>query len=625
MNKAVVLNPSQDAINNHEQIQAKDNVIYLHQFDKNNFIFLSRDKESNVALETENCENAWKTSDLHMIQEDYKETSTNGIKTLNTETNLQVNNSNDVSADQKLLYKQMCKDTNENKKCDKPLNDDVTQLYIELVNSGMLKFDESRYCNNIDSDSTNFNHIIKSQHSTDIIDKDTIYTSVTMQNQDNLLHNEENLNNFNNTNDIASNNEKPMLHLVQTETGEQFYEFIISNLEDIQNISCTEDLENEVEESINTFRHYQKLDSNSKESNEKNDEIEHQQALESFAGISNEFNYTQFDFHGEEKNFTILCHDESERIQSNSKNNIYVNNIQEKDIQDYNTEHLELLEHESHVDFDKYVETNLEVFDRLNYENCNEKLLEFVEVADIGIENSTCKESSMVRLIQNDGEQLLELLQNSHITEQESNEDFVQTNNFDKDCLNILQNNNKTIDYSKSKTDFFTYVENNMSLEKNIDNNQSIEINNECIKNIDNSFKNIAIEKSTSNENSLKTSEESKKSKKFQHSVSKRFQCSICKKTFSSAYSYKQHIGVHFTHQQKYHCKDCGASFAWKTTFNKHVANNHSLDGPQKFVCDLCPKTYSTLSQVNVSIRLYKLFILYVYIYFYIFVYIFIL
>jgi len=604
MNKTVVLNPSQDVINNHEQIQAKDNVIYLHQFDKNNFIFLSRDKDSNIALETENCENVWKTSDLHMIQENCKETSMNGIKTLNTETNLQINNSSDVSIDQKLLYKQMCKDTiSENKKCDKPLNDDVTQLYIELVNSGMLKFDESRYCNNTDSDSINLNHTVKSQYSTDIIDKDTIYTSVTTQNQTNLLHNEENLDSFNNTNDIISNNEKPMLHLVQTETGEQFYEFIISNLEDIQNISCTEDLENEVEESINSFRHYQKLDLNSKENNEKNDQIEHQQALESLAGISNEFNYTQFDFHGEEKNFTILCRDESERIQPNSKNNIYVNNIQEKDIQDYNTEHLELLEHESHVDFDKYVETNLEVFDRLNYENCSEKLLEFVEVADIGIENSGCKES-MVRLIQNDGEQLLELLQNSHITEQESNEDFVQTNNFDKDCSNILQNNNKTIDYSKNKTDFFTYVENNMSLEKNINSNQSIETNDERVKSIDNSFKNIATEKSISNENSLKTSEESKKSKKFQHSVSKKFQCSICKKAFSSAYSYKQHIGVHFTDQQKYHCKDCGASFAWKTTFNKHVANYHSLDGPQKFVCDLCPKTYNTISQVNVSTRL---------------------
>ncbi|XP_011340347.1 zinc finger protein 28 homolog isoform X2 [Ooceraea biroi] len=606
MNKTVVLNPPQDTVNNHEQIQAKDNVIYLHQFDKNNFIFLPRDRGPNVnALEAENYENSWRTSDLHthMIQEACKEVSTNGIRTLNMDANLQTCNSDDVSVDQKLLYRQLCKDAiSENKKCNKPLNDDVTQLYIELINSGMLKFDESRYCNNTDSDGVNLNHTIKSQHSTNIANKDAICTPVTMQNQDNLLHDEDNLDSFNNTNDVMSNNEKPMLRLVQTETGEQFYEFMISNLvEDMQNISCAEDLENEVEESINTFRHCQKLDSNSKGSNGENDQMEHQEVLESFAGINNEFNYTQFDFHGEEKNFTILCHDESERIQQDSRNNIYDNNVQEKNTQNYNTEHLELLEHESHVDFDKYVETNLEAFERLNYENCSEKFLEFVEVADIGIENSGCKEPSMVRLIQNDdGEQLLELLQDSQITGQESNQDFtVQTNDFDKDCSNILQDNNKTVDYSKSKSDFFTYVENNMSLEENINSNRSMENNNECIESSNNTFENIAIGEGTSNENSAKTSEEAKKPK----ATSKKFQCSVCKKAFSSAYNYKQHIGVHFTDQQKFHCKECGISFAWKTTFNKHIANNHSSDGPQKFVCEICPKVYSTLSQVNEHIK----------------------
>lgn len=605
LNKAVASNPH-DAVDNEEQTQAKDNVIYSHQSDKSNSIFLPRDKGPNVALEAENYEH-WRSSDSQMIQEACKEISTNNIKSLNVQANLQAGNFNEASTDQKFLHRQLCKDTiGESKKCNKPLSDDVTQLYVELIDSGMLKFDESRYCTGTDSDNVNLGHIDKSQHSSSV-DKDAMCNPVT-RNQDNPLHDGENLDGLNNPDDTALSNEKPMLRLVQTETGEQFYEFIISNLvEDMQNISCADDLENEVEESINTFRQCQKMDSNGKEN--KSDQIDHHhhhhhhRALESFAGINNEFNYTQFDFHGEEKNYTVLPQDESERIQQirDTGNNGYVNSEQEKDTQDYNSEHLELLGHESHVDFDKYVETNLEAFDRLNYENCSERFLEFVEVADIGIDHSGCKEPSTVCLIQNDGEQLLELLQDSQIAEQESNQDFAETNDFGKDCPNILQDNNdKTVDYSKSKSDFFAYVENNMSLEGNISSDQSIENNAKYMESVGNSFKNVAIGESTSNtllSNFADASEKPKKPKP----ILQKFECSICKKTFLSSYNYKQHIGVHFADQQKFHCKECGVSFAWKTTFNKHIANNHSSDGPQKFVCKICPKVYSTLSQVNVS------------------------
>ncbi|KYM75965.1 hypothetical protein ALC53_13679 [Atta colombica] len=347
-------------------------------------------------------------------------------------------------------------------------------------------------------------------------------------------------------------NSKPMLHLVQTETGEQFYEFIISNLvEKMQDASCTKDAEVTIGYPSNICRDSQKINSNLK-GNEKIDQIEHQQALDDLVDINNEFNCTQFDFYREEKNYAILSHEVSEYFKQNSKENECVSNMQKKN-QIHNSGNLELLENETHVDFDKYIEINLEAFERLNYENCNEKFLEFVEVADIGIESSGYKELSMVRLIQNDGEQLLELLQDSQ-AEQEANQDFIQANNF-KDCSNILQNSNKRIDY-------------------------------------------VTTTKSASTKN-IRTSEELKKSK----IISRKFQCLVCKKAFSTTYNYKQHIGIHFTDQQKFHCKDCGVSFAWKSTLNKHIANNHTSDGPQKFVCEICPKVYSTLSQVNEHVK----------------------
>lgn len=611
INKTVISNSPQDTVNNvanHEQIQSKDSISYLHQLDKNNFTFLPRDRGPDIELNTQNDENILRSSDSDMciVHGTCEEISTNDIKKpLNTNRNLQTCNSDEVSANQKFLHKQISTEDiiNENRKYNKLLNDDDNQLYIELSDSGMLKFDESRYCNNADSIGMNLSHEIKSQSSTAA--NDVIYTPVDMQNQDNLLQNEENLENFNNLSNIVLNNEEPMLRLVQTDTGEQFYEFIMNNLvEKMQNASCIKDLENKVEESSKTFRYCPKMELSPKENNEKSDQsdpIESQQALESLTDINNEFNYTQLDFHGEEKNFTALCHDESENFQQNSKDNECAGNIQEKGMQAYSSANLELLENESHVDFDKYVETNLEALDKLNYENCNERFLEFVEVADIGIESSGFKESSMIRLIQSDGEQLLELLQDSQIAEQESNQDFLEANNLDKDCsTNVLQDSNKIVDCPKSKSDFFAYVEDNVLLEENISHNQGVENNEEHVGSNNHSYADIMTSESISDEKCVKTTEEPKKLKT--KDTTKKFQCTECKKAFSTSYNYKQHIGIHFTDQQKFHCKDCGVSFAWKSTLNKHIANNHSSDGPQKFVCEICPKVYSTLSQVNVSL-----------------------
>lgn len=603
----IVSNSSQNIVNNYEPIQLKDNITYLHQLDKNILAFLPQERESGAESETQSNEDILRSNDSDIAREICKDSSISNMKnSLNMETNLQTCNSNEVLTDQKFLHKLMSKEIiSENKKYNKSLSDDDNQLYIEFSNSGMLKFDESQYCNN-SLTSINISHATKSHHSENIVANEVTYNVDVMQNQENLLHDEENLENFSNTCNTVSNSEEPMLRLVQTETGEQFYEFIISNLvEKMQNTSCTKDLEDTIEDSSNTFRDNQKI--NSKNS-EKSNQIEHQQVLDGLVDINNEFNYTQFDFHREEKS-CVLSHDESKHFGQNSKGNECVSNMQEKSMQDYNSENLELLENESHVDFDKYVtnlETNLEAFERLNYENCNERFLEFVEVADIGIESSGYKELSMIRLIQNDGEQLLELFQDSQ-AEQETNRDSVQIHNF-KDCSNILQDSNKIAESPKSKSDFSMYVEDNVLLEENVNSNQGTENIEECTDN--HLPTNITTADSINNKNFIRTSEELEKSK----AISKKFQCSVCKKAFSTAYNYKQHIGIHFTDQQKFHCKDCGMSFAWKSTLNKHIANNHSSDGPQKFVCEICPKVYSTLSQVNVSLSIYKLpFALYCY------------
>lgn len=596
-NNTIVLNSPPNTVNNCEQIQSKDSVTYLHQLDKNIFAFLPQERETDAESEIRNDENILRSndSDICIPREICKESSISNVKnSLNMETNPQTCNSHEVLTDQKFLHKLTSKEIiNENKKCNKLLSDDDNQLYIEFSNSNMLKFDEPQYCNNTSLTSINISHVTKSRHSENIANEVT-YDPDVMQNQESLLRNEENLENFSNTcNTVTSNSEEPMLRLVQTETGEQFYEFIISNLvEKMQNASCTKDLEDTIENSSDTFRDNQKI--NSKES-EKSNQIEHQQVLDGLVDINNEFNYTQFDFHREEKSCAVLNHDESKHFGQNSKSNECVSNMQEKNMQDYNSGNLELLENESHVDFDKYVETNFEAFERLNYENCNERFLEFVEVADIGIESSGYKELSTIRLIQNDGEQLLELFQDSQ-AEQETNRDFVQTHNF-KDCSNILQDSNKIAEYPKSKSDFFMHVEDNVLLEENINSNQGIENIEGCTDSDNHLPTNVTTTESISNKNCVRTSEELEKPK----IILKKFQCSVCKKAFSTAYNYKQHIGIHFTDQQKFHCKDCGMSFAWKSTLNKHVANNHSLDGPQKFVCEICPKVYSTLSQVNVS------------------------
>lgn len=306
----------------------------------------------------------------------------------------------------------------------------------------------------------------------------------------NLVQSEKISDDLNDINNIV-NHDEPMLRLVQTETGEQFYEFLINNLvEKLPNPQIIESTKS----------------SESKDDSTNMNEENHEQSIRD--DIHNDLNYSQYELQGEEKNFTnqILLDTQSE--------------------------------------FDKYVETNFEVFERLNYDDSPERFLEFVES---GLEN-----------------------QNSKISDcNKDSDEFLQFQNFGE--IDTVESN--------VKDDI---------IDDNNSNNQIVETDE----------KQEQSEDVTNSNEKLEDEQDSRKSKTFLI----KFQCTICEKSFSTSYNYKQHIGTHFADQQKFHCKDCKMSFAWKSTLNKHIANNHRPDGPQKFACDICNKIYNTSSQVNVSI-----------------------
>ncbi|KAG8231249.1 hypothetical protein J437_LFUL005923 [Ladona fulva] len=61
--------------------------------------------------------------------------------------------------------------------------------------------------------------------------------------------------------------------------------------------------------------------------------------------------------------------------------------------------------------------------------------------------------------------------------------------------------------------------------------------------------------------------------------------------------------GIHFVDLQRYQCKLCGRSFAWKSTLNKHMTNSHQTGPTPKFSCGFCAKEYATSSQVQEHIK----------------------
>lgn len=371
--------------------------------------------------------------------------------------------------DENILKSKLCIQT-----CELDLQKSETN-YNTLINTSLNVTDMFQ---KIDLSESNSNEHINSD------------SNINKNREINLVQNGKISDDLNDINNIV-NHDEPMLRLVQAETGEQFYEFLINNLvEKLPNTQSAKNPENKDDPGTNIN------EENHQEQNIRDD-------------LHNDLNYVQYELQEEEKNYVT--------------NQILL---------------------DTQTDFDKYVETNFEVFERLNYDDSSERFLEFVGT---GFEN-----------------------QNSKISEcNKESEEFLQFQNFNQ--LNVIQSNE----------------ENNITSNNN-SNNAIIKTNGKREKN----------ENDVSINEKLKNEQDSKKTKTFLI----KFQCTVCEKSFSTSYNYKQHIGTHFADQQKFHCKDCKISFAWKSTLNKHIASNHRPDGPQKFACDICNKIYNTSSQVNVSI-----------------------
>ncbi|XP_076169900.1 uncharacterized protein LOC143147976 isoform X2 [Ptiloglossa arizonensis] len=326
------------------------------------------------------------------------------------------------------------------------------------------------------------------------------------------------------SNDVNNtiNHDESMLRLVQTETGDQFYEFLINNLvEKLPNIQSMKTSETK-DENTNISENVTNMCLSVKNVNE---EVQHEQNIRD--NIHSDLHYAHYELQGEEKNFVT--------------NQILL---------------------DPQTDFDKYVETNLEVFERLHYDDSSERFLEFVENTEVGSQSSKvleCKENELLHF-----------------------QSFSQ--------IESLQENEKNATISNNKQILLTSLTEDTQCEINTNSNQTVEKDEEQVQIID------TIGKSTKLEDQR---EELKKSKIFLL----KFQCTVCEKSFSTSYNYKQHIGTHFADQQKFHCKECKMSFAWKSTLNKHIASNHRPEGPQKFACDLCQKIYNTSSQVNEHVK----------------------
>ncbi|XP_043250469.1 zinc finger protein 107-like [Colletes gigas] len=329
----------------------------------------------------------------------------------------------------------------------------------------------------------------------------------------------ESSNDVNNT----TNHDEPMLRLVQTETGDQFYEFLINNLvEKLPNIQSVKSSETK-DENINIQENTTNMCLNVKNLNE---EVQHEQNMRD--DMHSDLHYTHYELQGEEKNFVT--------------NQILL---------------------DPQTDFEKYVDTNFEVFERLHYDDSSEHFLEFVENTGVGS-------------------------QSSKILECKENEQLLPFQGFSQ--IDSMQENEKNVSISDNEQVLLTSLTEDTPCEINTNNNEILEKDEEQVQITD------TIGSTTKLEDQQ---EESKKSKVFLL----KFQCTVCEKSFSTSYNYKQHIGTHFADQQKFHCRECKMSFAWKSTLNKHIASNHRPEGPQKYACDICQKIYNTSSQVNEHVK----------------------
>ncbi|XP_012141060.2 uncharacterized protein LOC100877695 [Megachile rotundata] len=385
---------------------------------------------------------------------------------------------------------------------------------IQTCETDVQKLETLQSYNNLTNASLNVTDMFQKIDLSESTINEQINSNSSLQNHQEINVQTEKISDDSNDIDIT-NHDESMLRLVQTETGEQFYEFLINNLvEKLPNTQPVKVSANR-DESTNLSENITNTCMNVKSTNE---EIHQEQNIRD--DIPNDLSYTPYELQRDEKCFVT--------------NQILL---------------------DTQTDFDKYVDTNFEVFERLNYEDSSERFFEFVETA--GVEN-----------------------QNLKIPECKESEQFLQFQNFNK--IDTIQQNEKD-----------TVINDN---EQIINKDAQCDITNQ----IDQTNKDQAqTNNSTENNEKIDQQQELKTSK----IVSIKFQCTVCEKSFSTSYNYKQHIGTHFADQQKFHCKECKMSFAWKSTLNKHIASNHRPEGPQRFACDICKKMYSTSSQVNEHVK----------------------
>ncbi|XP_015601125.1 uncharacterized protein LOC107270541 isoform X2 [Cephus cinctus] len=442
----------------------------------------------------------------------------------------------------------------------------------------------------------------------------------------------QNLVNFEN---IVLNRTDPTLRLVQTETGEQFYELILNDLTDkipnspnIQSLpepdktddmSTSCDISNNIETMSNDTSKQPSLRLVQMENGQqffeivRNDSLE----LENFTSplhepetlqANNPENPNEININLQPDNFI-----ETNNLKHNENNQyLFVNESQK--VNSINTltndtvtvqhSNLEFVKSDAQSDFQSNDQINFTDFTKTHFDNSAEHFLELVRNVDNGqttVPEQTDRPMPIVRLIQNeDGEQFFELIHDSLQFDKNRHLEL-QNERMDRNSSANVQGTNTLNNPDCNKSNFLICFRNNLEFRPvmNIDPNTTKELTGDG--NDKSNTINFYIDFNPNN--TAVTGNIIKEQKQKSKSSVKKFQCSECNKSFSSSYNFKQHIGTHFTDQQKFQCKECGTQFAWKSTLNKHMALYHRPDGPQKFVCEICPKVYNTLSQVNEHVK----------------------
>ena len=74
------------------------------------------------------------------------------------------------------------------------------------------------------------------------------------------------------------------------------------------------------------------------------------------------------------------------------------------------------------------------------------------------------------------------------------------------------------------------------------------------------------------------------------------FPCIVCGKNFSKRNNLKSHMGLHNKSDCKHTCDQCGETFAWKSSLNRHREKVHLKAEESEYSCDFCSKKYKVQS-----------------------------